>query len=539
MRRVSSRQRLVSWDAFEAAATNDVDSEGASSDYEEPSSSEAATVSVASSHDDAANPSRRKRRFRYFKRKNHGPQNTYSSDHEDCLSLSSSSSSHHPTVVPYRAGEVGSGHSSSSMSPHLENMAEDVQLHILSYLDAHDLRRVMSTNRKLRSCLLSSDAHHLWLQHCQAQWKNAAGGFQGRPVLVDRLNLPTAAGRFQEHSVNLPLLLSMKPINELPTAVDQDLLALGRRPAGPGARRSRRSRAFSELKAYKDANSDSLLVRFTGQVGTGDRCIRGNHPLPRPVNLKRRDVDWTRAPKAAIAAEKNPSLLDLLRRGAKAVAGGSMKTWRPFVAPHLDKDGSIQLTPRMVSYYEVSIKEALTSDNNAEDADEDFPAPVVRRHLHRGGEPVSDCVAVGLATSSFHLQSRMPGWDCLSFGYHGDDGGIFHSSGAMEKRFGPSFGSGDTIGCGIDFAEQSIFFTLNGNFLGYGWKGIDMDYLQNDLYPVVGIDTRCPIECNFGAKPFQFDLSSFIMQHGDVVKPFYKWKTASTRTTNQFHCVPR
>ena len=100
---------------------------------------------------------------------------------------------------------------------------------------------------------------------------------------------------------------------------------------------------------------------------------------------------------------------------------------------------------------------------------------------------------------------------------------IFHSSGAMVRQFGPRFGKGDTVGCGIDYTVQGIFFTLNGSFLGYGWTGIDCSVLQKDLYPVVGIDTRCPIDCNFGSKPFSFDLSSFLMQHTDGVKELYEW----------------
>ena len=93
----------------------------------------------------------------------------------------------------------------------------------------------------------------------------------------------------------------------------------------------------------------------------------------------------------------------------------------------------------------------------------------------------------------------------------------------MVRQFGPRFGSGDTVGCGIDYTVQGIFFTLNGTFLGYGWTGVDCTVLQNDLYPVVGIDTRSPIECNFGSKPFSFDLTSFLIQHKDDVKQLYEW----------------
>lgn len=105
----------------------------------------------------------------------------------------------------------------------------------------------------------------------------------------------------------------------------------------------------------------------------------------------------------------------------------------------------------------------------------------------------------------------MPGWDAFSYGYHGDDGGIFHSSGDMLKRFGPSFGKGDTIGCGVSYHPRNggIFFTLNGKFLGFAWANLD-GLAQKELYPTVGVDSNAPVDCNFGAKEFKFNLNDFL-----------------------------
>lgn len=92
----------------------------------------------------------------------------------------------------------------------------------------------------------------------------------------------------------------------------------------------------------------------------------------------------------------------------------------------------------------------------------------------------------------------------------------------MLERFGPCFGTGDTVGCGIDYVARGIFFTLNGNFLGYGWKQIDSEFLEHDLYGVVGIDTNDPVAVNYGAKPFQFNLNKFTKKHDLLIARQYQ-----------------
>lgn len=104
----------------------------------------------------------------------------------------------------------------------------------------------------------------------------------------------------------------------------------------------------------------------------------------------------------------------------------------------------------------------------------------------------------------------MPGWDTNSFGYHGDDGGLFHGQGDMIRPFGPAFGPGDTVGCGFCYTSKRMFFVKNGLFLGYAFDTLGDDVLEGGLYPTVGVDTECPLFVNFGAKPFCFDLSKFV-----------------------------
>jgi Ran-binding protein 9/10 len=79
-------------------------------------------------------------------------------------------------------------------------------------------------------------------------------------------------------------------------------------------------------------------------------------------------------------------------------------------------------------------------------------------------------VGMGFATR-YVLLNRMPGWDTArgpTWGYHGDDGGIFiHSEdGSRGHLYGPKYTTGDTVGCGVDFDKGVIFFTKNGVLLG-------------------------------------------------------------------------
>ena len=53
-------------------------------------------------------------------------------------------------------------------------------------------------------------------------------------------------------------------------------------------------------------------------------------------------------------------------------------------------------------------------------------------------------MGIGLADGSVNM-NRLPGWEKDSYGYHGDDGNSFCSSG-NGKKYGPTFTTGDVIG---------------------------------------------------------------------------------------------
>ncbi|KAG0210737.1 hypothetical protein BGX28_009012 [Mortierella sp. GBA30] len=115
-------------------------------------------------------------------------------------------------------------------------------------------------------------------------------------------------------------------------------------------------------------------------------------------------------------------------------------------------------------------------------------------------------IGVGVCNSSVPLD-RLPGWEPQSWGYHGDDGNIFGGCG-NGRPFGPMFTTGDTIGCGVNFRDMSLFYTKNGKYLGVAFRD-----LKGSLYPTVGMRTAGEIvEANFGQQDFIFDMESYVKE---------------------------
>jgi Ran-binding protein 9/10 len=76
----------------------------------------------------------------------------------------------------------------------------------------------------------------------------------------------------------------------------------------------------------------------------------------------------------------------------------------------------------------------------------------------------STTIGIGFSGRSVAL-NRPPGWEPESWGYHGDDGHVFGGQN-MGKPYGTKFGTGDTIGCLVNFRLGHVLFTKNGNELG-------------------------------------------------------------------------
>ncbi|KAI1250917.1 hypothetical protein MGN70_007978 [Eutypa lata] len=99
-------------------------------------------------------------------------------------------------------------------------------------------------------------------------------------------------------------------------------------------------------------------------------------------------------------------------------------------------------------------------------------------HLTRRRDEATVCI--GLSTKNVSL-SRPPGWEIESYGYHGDDGDIYFQSNT-GKRYGPHFGTGDTVGCGVNFRTKTAFFTKNGVNLKTAFRDI-----KGKVYPTIGV----------------------------------------------------
>uniref|UniRef100_A0A8C2ZV04 RAN binding protein 9 n=1 Tax=Cyclopterus lumpus TaxID=8103 RepID=A0A8C2ZV04_CYCLU len=117
-------------------------------------------------------------------------------------------------------------------------------------------------------------------------------------------------------------------------------------------------------------------------------------------------------------------------------------------------------------------------------------------------------MGIGLSAQGVNM-NRLPGWDKHSYGYHGDDGHSFCSSGTGQP-YGPTFTTGDVIGCYVIlFNDLQCFFLYNhlNSLLS------NLPPLQPNLYPTVGLQTPGEVvDANFGQHPFVFDIEDYMRE---------------------------
>ncbi|RIB07989.1 concanavalin A-like lectin/glucanase domain-containing protein [Gigaspora rosea] len=113
-------------------------------------------------------------------------------------------------------------------------------------------------------------------------------------------------------------------------------------------------------------------------------------------------------------------------------------------------------------------------------------------------------IAIGFCKKSAEL-NKLPGYGKNSWGYHCDDGCLFECS-EIEEPYGPKFKSRDTIGCCLNFRNNTVFYTKNGVNLGIAFRDLE-NSMEDPYYPCIGVSSKgcsISIEANFGNKKFEY-----------------------------------
>ncbi|RIB20747.1 concanavalin A-like lectin/glucanase domain-containing protein [Gigaspora rosea] len=116
-------------------------------------------------------------------------------------------------------------------------------------------------------------------------------------------------------------------------------------------------------------------------------------------------------------------------------------------------------------------------------------------------------IGIGFCKKVVNLNG-MPGWDYDCWGYYGDNGNFYCCSG-KGNPYGPLFSTGDTIGCCLNFKNNTVFYTKNGINLGVAFRN-----LEGTLYPYVVFGSQGgSIEVNFGSRKFKFAVMIWEMNY--------------------------
>ncbi|KAK1256979.1 hypothetical protein QJS04_geneDACA024233 [Acorus gramineus] len=130
----------------------------------------------------------------------------------------------------------------------------------------------------------------------------------------------------------------------------------------------------------------------------------------------------------------------------------------------------------------------------------------------------------------------MPGWRQGSWGYHGDDGKILARNGSRGK-YGPTYGTGDVVGCGGSKTSQTLFFTKNGQHLDdrSGGQWHPSQTLRRDRIGTKDVQ----VSVNFGSLPFRYmgklaENTSLIVEGRKMVSERWKRNLKKPSSTSRF-----
>jgi len=114
----------------------------------------------------------------------------------------------------------------------------------------------------------------------------------------------------------------------------------------------------------------------------------------------------------------------------------------------------------------------------------------------------------------------MLGWRQGSWGYHGDDGSAFNSGQNADTGdpFGEKYDEGDVIGCGVNFNEETAFYTKNEKIIGTFRSVPVQNRMLNEiigrafrnvrgkLYPAISVETGMA-GCTMSVKFWDYELN--------------------------------
>jgi hypothetical protein len=112
-------------------------------------------------------------------------------------------------------------------------------------------------------------------------------------------------------------------------------------------------------------------------------------------------------------------------------------------------------------------------------------------------------LTIGLSDKEFVLNKQC-GSTSKSYGFC-IDGKIYHDK-QKPEIYGHKFRQRDVVGCGYFFSKNSIFYTLNGKFLGWAFKNVE----NNNYYATISLHSlNEKVTVNFGKQNFIFDIEGF------------------------------
>ncbi|CAA7057830.1 unnamed protein product [Microthlaspi erraticum] len=123
-------------------------------------------------------------------------------------------------------------------------------------------------------------------------------------------------------------------------------------------------------------------------------------------------------------------------------------------------------------------------------------------HVNNAGDKGK--IAIGFIAKDTEIVTRT-GWEENSCSYHGDDGFIYRGGINYANITSETFTTSDTVGGGINYASEEIFFTKNGALVGTIPK-----VFTGPLFPTVAVHSQNEeVTVNFGSEMFAFDIKNY------------------------------